>query len=123
MRSATPSKVAGLPSKTFPADKRPGLAYLNPNVALDSENKVVYSRKISSSHVAVISGGGSGHEPSHAAMVGQGLLTAAVCGPPFASPNSSQITSALKRTADAKGTLLVVYARCDIACVISHASQ
>ena len=37
--------------------------------------------------VALVSGGGSGHEPSHAGFVGQGMLTAAVCGDVFASPS------------------------------------
>ena len=39
------------------------------------------------SKVALVSGGGSGHEPSHAGFVGQGMLTAAVCGDVFASPS------------------------------------
>lgn len=38
--------------------------------------------------VALLSGGGSGHEPSHAGFVGHGLLDAAVCGNVFASPAS-----------------------------------
>ncbi len=37
------------------------------------------------SHVAIISGGGSGHEPAHAGFVGLGMLTAAICGDVFAS--------------------------------------
>ena len=42
-------------------------------------------------HVAVISGGGAGHEPAHAGFIGQGMLTAAVSGNVFASPSASQV--------------------------------
>ena len=41
-----------------------------------------------SGRVALVSGGGSGHEPAHAGYVGEGLLTAAVCGDVFTSPSS-----------------------------------
>jgi dihydroxyacetone kinase len=41
--------------------------------------------------VAVISGGGSGHEPAHAGYVGEGMLTAAICGDVFASPSVNAI--------------------------------
>jgi len=73
----------------------------------------------SASHVAIVSGGGSGHEPSHAGWVGQGMLTAAVCGDVFASPSVDAVLAAIfavsganakKRiTADAcAGVLLIV---------------
>jgi len=52
---------------------------------------VVYRKNISHRQVAIISGGGSGHEPAHAGFVGDGLLSAAVCGNVFASPNVAQI--------------------------------
>lgn len=41
--------------------------------------------------VAIISGGGSGHEPAHAGYVGEGMLTAAICGEVFASPSVNAI--------------------------------
>ena len=46
--------------------------------------------------VAVISGGGSGHEPTHAGFVGKGMLSAAVCGQVFTSPTPDQIYEAIK---------------------------
>ena len=49
--------------------------------------KVVIRTDWDASKVALISGGGSGHEPSHAGFVGPGMLTAAVCGDVFASPS------------------------------------
>ena len=49
----------------------------------------------SSAPVAVISGGGAGHEPAHASYTGSGMLTASVSGDIFASPSSSQILSAI----------------------------
>ena len=48
--------------------------------------KVVVRTDWDRSKVALISGGGSGHEPAHAGFVGQGMLAAAVCGEVFASP-------------------------------------
>ena len=48
--------------------------------------KVVLRADWNKEGVALISGGGSGHEPAHAGYVGQGMLTAAVCGEVFASP-------------------------------------
>ncbi len=45
--------------------------------------------------VAIVAGGGSGHEPAHAGFVGPGLLTAAVCGEIFASPSVDAVFAAL----------------------------
>jgi dihydroxyacetone kinase len=87
----------------------------NPSVALDAENKIVYLKPTSNpnpssiSSVSLISGGGSGHEPSFASFVGRGLLTASVAGTIFASPSAEQvrrcITSRVSRDA---GVLAVV---------------
>lgn len=55
------------------------------------------------SKVALISGGGSGHEPSHAGMVGTNSLTAAVGGNIFASPNANQVRHALSLVENEKG--------------------
>lgn len=46
--------------------------------------------------VTLVSGGGSGHEPSHAGWIGSGMLTAAVCGGVFASPSVSSILAAIR---------------------------
>ena len=59
--------------------------------------------------VSLISGGGSGHEPAHAGFVGEGALTAAVCGDVFASPSAKAVLAAIVATASpAGGCLLIV---------------
>jgi len=58
--------------------------------------------------VALISGGGSGHEPSHAGFVGKGLLSAAISGNVFASPNVGQIRQAMNLVQNEKGTVAII---------------
>src|SRR4029450_3084351 len=58
--------------------------------------------------VAVVSGGGSGHEPAHAGFVGPGLLTAAVAGDVFTSPSADAVLTALKTVAGPAGAILIV---------------
>lgn len=58
--------------------------------------------------VALVSGGGSGHEPSHAGYVGRGMLDAAVAGPVFTSPTPDQIYEAVKAVDTGKGVLLII---------------
>ncbi|PAN45333.1 hypothetical protein PAHAL_9G110900 [Panicum hallii] len=58
--------------------------------------------------VAVISGGGSGHEPAHAGFVGPGMLTAAVSGDVFASPPVDSILAAIRAVTGPMGCLLIV---------------
>ena len=60
------------------------------------------------SNVALISGGGSGHEPAHAGFVGQGLLTAAVCGDVFASPSVDAVLAGILAVTGDAGCLLIV---------------
>lgn len=59
-------------------------------------------------NVAVISGGGSGHEPAHAGYVGQGMLTAAVAGDVFTSPSTDAVLAAIRHVAGPAGALLIV---------------
>ena len=49
--------------------------------------RVVLRSDWDKTRVAIVSGGGSGHEPAHVGFVGKGMLTAAVCGDVFASPS------------------------------------
>ena len=70
--------------------------------------KVVVRADTDRSKVAVISGGGSGHEPSHAGFVGQGMLTAAVCGEVFASPSVDAVLAGILAVTGKAGCLLVV---------------
>ncbi|MBL9075393.1 dihydroxyacetone kinase subunit DhaK [Tabrizicola sp.] len=58
--------------------------------------------------VALVSGGGSGHEPSHAGFVGQGMLTAAVCGDVFASPSVDAVLAGILAVTGKAGCLLIV---------------
>ncbi len=60
------------------------------------------------SKVALVSGGGSGHEPSHAGFVGQGMLTAAVCGDVFASPSVDAVLAGILAVTGEAGCLLIV---------------
>lgn len=85
----------------------PGLQYLDgfPEV------KVVLRADVSSAaydKVAIISGGGSGHEPAHAGYVGEGMLTAAICGDVFASPPVDSILAGIRAVTGSMGCLLIV---------------
>ena len=68
----------------------------------------VIARKEKKDKVAVISGGGAGHEPLHAGFVGRGMLDAAVSGNVFSSPSPDRIGAAIERMNSGKGVLLVI---------------
>ncbi len=70
--------------------------------------KVVYRSDWDKSKVALISGGGSGHEPAHAGFVGKGMLTAAVCGEVFASPSVDAVLAGILAVTGDAGCLLIV---------------
>jgi dihydroxyacetone kinase len=84
-----------------------GIALAHPELTLDERRRVI-CRAASDERVTLISGGGSGHEPAHAGFVGEGMLTAAVCGDVFASPSSVQVYHAIMKTASKKGVLLII---------------
>ncbi len=74
---------------------------------LENLNVIVRSnRKIGK--VALVSGGGSGHEPSHAGFVGEGMLDAAVAGEVFTSPTPDQVYEAIKAVNTGNGVLLII---------------
>ncbi|CAI9625211.1 dihydroxyacetone kinase [Alternaria burnsii] len=80
----------------------------NPSVQCDINNKIIY-RKNGASQVSIVSGGGSGHEPSFASFVGAGLLSGAVAGTIFASPSAEQVRRCiLHRIQKDKGVLVIV---------------
>ena len=58
--------------------------------------------------MAIVSGGGSGHEPAHAGYIGAGMLSAAVAGEVFTSPSSDSVFAAIQAVAGKRGSLLVV---------------
>ncbi|WP_425066374.1 dihydroxyacetone kinase subunit DhaK [Reyranella sp.] len=70
--------------------------------------KVVLRTDHKPGRVAIVAGGGSGHEPAHASFVGKGLLTAAVCGDVFASPSIDAVFAAIMAVTG-KGGCLVIF--------------
>ncbi|OSA88611.1 dihydroxyacetone kinase subunit DhaK [Clostridium botulinum] len=74
---------------------------------LDNANVLVRSEK-AENKVAIVSGGGSGHEPAHGGYVGFGMLDGAVCGEVFTSPTPDQVYEAIKATDNGSGVLLVI---------------
>lgn len=88
-----------------------GLVVLDPRVKrLSGHNVVIAASALErrDSLVAVISGGGSGHEPAHAGYVGSGMLSAAVAGEVFTSPSTEAVYAAIRAVAGKAGALLVV---------------
>jgi len=88
-----------------------GTVDLSPRLALlDGEDVVIRADlpAAASRKVAVISGGGSGHEPAHAGYVGRGMLTAAVAGDVFTSPSTDAVLAAILAASGPAGCLLVV---------------
>jgi dihydroxyacetone kinase len=72
------------------------------------EIRVVLRAEPEPGRVAVVSGGGSGHEPAHAGFVGPGLLAAAVCGDVFASPSVDAVLAGILAVTGEAGCVLVV---------------
>jgi len=86
-----------------------GIVKAYPNqLALNKKYKIIKRKELNKQKVTLISGGGSGHEPSHAGFVGKGMLDAAVCGDVFASPSTIQVYNAILETQSDKGTLLII---------------
>ena len=75
---------------------------------LDCGNVVVRAKKKPDNKVALVSGGGSGHEPAHGGYVGEGMLDCAVAGAVFTSPTPDQIFEGIKAVATKQGTLCIV---------------
>ena len=72
------------------------------------EIKVILRADWDKTKVSVVSGGGAGHEPSHAGFVGKGMLTAAVSGEIFASPSVEAVLAAIRAVTGPAGCLLIV---------------
>ena len=60
------------------------------------------------SKVAIVSGGGAGHEPAHAGYIGPGMLTAAISGDVFASPSVDAVLAGILAVTGEAGCLLIV---------------
>ena len=70
--------------------------------------KVVVRKEWDKRKVAVVSGGGAGHEPAHAGFVGRGMLAGAICGDIFASPSVDAVLACILAVTGEPGCLLVV---------------
>src|SRR5665811_1605638 len=78
-------------------------------VRVDHENKIIYRKDAPvQGKVALISGGGSGHEPMHGGFVGKGMLDAACAGEIFTSPTPDQMLEAAKKVNGGAGILYIV---------------
>lgn len=75
---------------------------------IEGFNVLVRKNPKSEGKVALVSGGGSGHEPAHAGYVGEGMLDAAVCGAVFTSPTPDQVYEAIKEVDNGSGVLLII---------------
>ncbi|WP_425903335.1 dihydroxyacetone kinase family protein [Agrobacterium radiobacter] len=96
---------------TVVRDMLEGVVALSPaTVLLADENVVIRSGlpETEKRKVAVLSGGGSGHEPAHAGYVGAGMLTVAVAGDVFTSPSTDAVLAGIKAAAGPAGALVIV---------------
>ena len=86
-----------------------GLAYIHSDLVYRVEGFDIIARNSKKSgKVAIISGGGSGHEPAHAGFVGDGMLSAAICGAVFTSPTPDQVLQAIKEADEGAGVFMVI---------------
>ncbi len=85
-----------------------GIVKSQPDTLEIIEGTSVIKQKNLNDQVSLISGGGSGHEPSHAGFVGDGMLQAAVCGQVFTSPSSNDVFEAIKAVDKGQGVLLII---------------
>jgi dihydroxyacetone kinase len=85
-----------------------GITLAYPELELNAKHKIIHRKSKNRNKVILISGGGSGHEPAHAGLVGEGMLDAAVCGDVFASPSQIQVYHSIREMATEQGVLLIV---------------
>jgi dihydroxyacetone kinase len=97
---------------TVVPDMLDGLAALNPRLSLLQGTTIIVRADAEAAaargEVALISGGGSGHEPAHGGYVGPGMLSAAVAGEVFTSPSTDAVLDAIRAVAGPAGVLLIV---------------
>ena len=72
------------------------------------ETDVIARKDRNEGKVGLVSGGVSGHEPSHAGFVGKGMLSAAVCGEVFTSPTPDQVLEGIKAADTGAGVMLII---------------
>src|SRR5215207_1692634 len=90
-------------------DALTGIEAAHPSLRVDHVNRIIYrSEPARKGKVALISGGGSGHEPLHGGFVGFGMLDAACAGEVFTSPTPDQMQEATKVADSGAGVLHIV---------------
>jgi dihydroxyacetone kinase len=103
-------KLINAPADVVPEMLR-GFALANPALMLLGDGVVIRAdagELKAAGQVALISGGGAGHEPAHAGYVGRGMLTAAVAGDVFSSPSADAVLTAIRAVGGPAGVLLIV---------------
>ncbi|HTH77131.1 MAG TPA: dihydroxyacetone kinase subunit DhaK [Trinickia sp.] len=101
-------KLINAPEKVL-FESLDGFAAAHENlISVGAEHKFVRRKTLTPGKVALISGGGAGHEPLHAGFVGGGMLDAACPGQIFTSPTPDQIAEAIKDADTGAGSLLIV---------------
>jgi len=85
-----------------------GMELAHPELKYTENLEIISRREKKLDKVAVISGGGAGHEPAHAGYVGTGMLDAAVSGNVFSSPSPDRITEAISQVDAGKGVLMII---------------
>lgn len=101
-------KIINVPDKAVD-EMLNGLACSYPQYVRRLADTDVMARSVKKTgKVALVSGGGSGHEPAHAGYVGEGMLDAAVCGAVFTSPTPDQVYEAVKAVGTEAGVLLII---------------
>ncbi|MEW9520321.1 dihydroxyacetone kinase subunit DhaK [Streptomyces tubercidicus] len=96
-------------AETVVTDALRGMAAAHPELVVDAENRVIVRRDAPvADKVALVSGGGSGHEPLHGGFVGPGMLDAACPGEVFTSPVPDQMVRAAAAVDSGQGVLFLV---------------
>lgn len=85
-----------------------GMELAHPSLEYTEKLEIISRKERKKDKVAVISGGGAGHEPAHAGYVGYGMLDAAVSGNVFSSPSPDRITEAISQVNAGKGVLMII---------------
>ncbi len=87
-------------------DQLAGMAKAHPEIKVNMDPMYIYRAEAPTKKVALISGGGSGHEPMHTGFVGMGMLDGACPGQIFTSPTPDQMYECAKRVTSDEGVFI-----------------